>query len=179
MVWHLICPKECCNEVPSKREAKGLFAGYKANGQEIVLNSVLDSNKLALASNLNIEMKWWPRRGGTSRHIWVPVKRAKTLREPCGYDERECVATKPGVCPCGEVEWIGVAEPALALMLCWSKSQAWLLSPTKTSLKIDAAAALSFAILAAEKYGQARESDQMKLYAAPTRVICIGLAGFW
>jgi hypothetical protein len=46
-------------------------------------------------------------------------------------------------------------------------------------LKIDAAAALSFAILAAEKYGQARESGQMSYTPRRPKSFCIGLAGFW
>ena len=66
-------------------------------------------DKISLASNTNFEMKWWPRRDGTARHIWVPVNSENVSLEACDCDETECVATNPGVCPCGKVEWIGVA----------------------------------------------------------------------
>ncbi len=69
--------------------------------------SVMDN--ISFAGNINIQMKWWPRRDGTSRHIWVPVNADEVFREAWDGDEMECVATNPGVCPCGKVQWIGVA----------------------------------------------------------------------
>ena len=69
----------------------------------------LPMNNLSVASNIIIEMKWWPRRDGTSRHIWVPITADKVLPGLGACDEMECIAISPGVCPCGRVEWIGVA----------------------------------------------------------------------
>jgi hypothetical protein len=54
-------------------------------------------------------MKWWPRRDGTSRHIWITTTAREILFEPNVCDEAECIATSPGLCPCGKVKWIGVA----------------------------------------------------------------------
>ena len=63
----------------------------------------------SVANNVNIEMKWWPRRDGTSRHIWVTSAARDVLRDPGACGEAECIATSPGLCPCGKVEWVGVA----------------------------------------------------------------------
>jgi hypothetical protein len=59
--------------------------------------------------NTNIEMKWWPRHDGTSRHIWVSSAGRDVWFDPGVCDEAECIATSPGICPCGKVEWVGVA----------------------------------------------------------------------
>jgi hypothetical protein len=66
-------------------------------------------NKMSLTSNVNIEMKWWPRPDGTSRHIWLPVDAENFSLEAPACDETECIASQPGVCPCGKVEWVALA----------------------------------------------------------------------
>jgi hypothetical protein len=63
----------------------------------------------SIAGNIKIEMKWWPRRDGTSRHILVTTAAHEILLKSGDCDEEECIATSPGICPCGKVEWIGVA----------------------------------------------------------------------